>query len=78
MIKIFFKIQIILNQKKYMKEYIIMNRKQFIYNTILATTGLSMPFNSVDLDKKQKKLTIFDIADETLKTSDPQSVKFVI
>ena len=40
-----------------------MNRKQFIYNTILATTGLSMPFNSVDLDKKQKKLTILHTND---------------
>ena len=40
-----------------------MNRKQFIYNTILATTGLSMPFNSVDLNKKQKKLTILHTND---------------
>ena len=40
-----------------------MNRKQFIYNTILATTGLSMPFNSVDLSKKQKKLTILHTND---------------
>ena len=45
------------------KEYIIMNRKQFIYNTILATTGLSMPFNSVDLGKKAKKLTILHTND---------------
>ena len=40
-----------------------MNRKQFIYNTILATTGLSMPFNNINLNEKHKKLTILHTND---------------
>jgi len=40
-----------------------MNRKKFIYKTLLASTGLSLPLSNINLHKESKRLTVLHTND---------------